>query len=102
MRDILRPLSQSERDEAVKLVYDFVVSRLGDSYLWNLVDVIETMVMYAVTQSASDPGPILNYWDRKVRVIGEMVADYLINEFRGIAQFGMLARARRLYQLAQP
>lgn len=101
MHDVLRPLSQSERDEAVKLVYDYVISRLGDRYLWNLAEVIEAMVCFAISRDELDPSPVLNYWDRKVKVISEMVASYLVDEYHGIANFGMLERARRLHQLAQ-
>lgn len=100
MRDTLRPLSQSERDEAIKVVYDFVSSRLGEGYLWNLLKVVETTVLYAVTFDAQDPGPALNYWDRKVRVVSEMVAHFLSCEYQGISQFGLLERCRYLYSLA--
>lgn len=101
MRDTLRPLSQSECEEAIKLVYDFVISRLSESYLWNLAEVIEVMVCFAISRDAPNPGQTLNYWDRKVRVVSEMIADFLVDEYHGIANFGMLERARRLRQLAQ-
>ncbi len=101
MRDTMRPLSQGERDESIKLVYDYVISRLGIQYLWNLEVVVKEMTLFCITKTSPDPGPVLNYWDRKVRVLSEMVAEYLINEYRGVAEFGMLTRARHLYTLAR-
>ena len=101
MHDTLRPLCVSEQELASKYVYEHVAVLLGDDYLWNLSDVVKTMTLYGVVRTAPVPSSVLNYWDRKVRVISEMVADFLINSYRGSAEFGMIDRARHLHRLAQ-
>jgi len=101
MRDTLRPLTVCEQEYAFKYVHDHVVAHLGDNYLWNIDHVVQVMTLYGVTRSAYDPASTLNYWDRKVRVISEIVADFLINSYRGSAEFGMIDRARHLHRLAQ-
>lgn len=101
MHDTLRPLCESEQVLVSKYVYEHVATRLGDNYLWNLADVVNTMTLYGITRAAPDPGSILNYWDMKVRVVSEMVSNYLINSYRGIAEFGMIDRARHLHRLAR-
>lgn len=100
MRDTSRLLTQSECQEAVKLVHDYVVNLMGDNYLWNISEVVETMVVFAITRSAPDPGSVLNYWDRKVRVVSELVARFMTDEYRGIAQYGLLERCQHLLKIA--
>lgn len=100
MRYTLRPLTACEQEHAFKYVHDHIIVHLGDDYLWNIDHVVRVMTLYGVTRSAHDPAPILDYWDRKVRVISEMVSRFLVESYDGIAEFGLLDRARRLLHLA--
>ena len=101
MHDTLRPLCSNEQELASKYVYEHVIAHLGENYLWNIDHVVRVMTLYGVTRSAHDPASSLDYWDRKVRVISEMVADFLINLYRGSAEFGLIDRANHLHRLAQ-
>lgn len=103
MIDTIRSLTYEELSMASKSAMEEVWNRLGHKSPETHVmeGIVDTVVHYGVTSNSVDPCHVLDFGDWRVRVVTQLIAEYLSTSYRGPANFGLLDRTRRLFELAR-